>query len=598
MSSPEYITFLAHMRGESGDTRLLAGTRSRLYSNTGLDGNWRLLIGGLGGEVPADGVPETRWKHAQMGGITIFTNGMDQPYWWSWEKPADPTTGYSAELLDDFVAMDITTVRSIGAWRGFVFVGNVISEGAVYQNRVFWSDFNDPLSFVPGPESLAGYIDLGEDERVLAMAPLGAQFRVYTDKAIYNVDLVGGDEVFNFREVYRGPQVLRFENSLVNLGELHVYGGEDTLYVIGEFDRSPRILDWLYRACGAIYNGVSADYLGGVTTSSFPAFGPINRGACHLLVGGYDEAERMVWFSWAPDAETVPSKSLVLQMDIGKACLVESGFTSFVSHLPSYQANVRRWLADIGACLPQPLPGEGNPLPITFVPDTSLTCIRNTTEDYTLQPSPTGSLCAKMDANPSLEPDCTPCGNGYKFIMASSQDKCLKEYTPDVYARTYCTTDPNNRSGLAWTTTNHPTTVVNYADYGYTTLIQTDSQDMGTPNNKTISRVAVEYDAPDVPDINAALLHVDIGYGSQPHRLIWQTSNPRKIDRLSSQTESQMATDNIRPNRIATYQFFRTGSQVGFRLMIANSSRNPVIGGSSSLNEMSVSMRSSHGDYF
>jgi hypothetical protein len=182
--------------------------------------------------------------------------------------------------------------------------------------------------------------------------------------------------------------------------------------------------------------------------------------------------------------------------------------------------------------------------------------------------------------------------------MASSQDKCLKEYTPDVYARTYCTTDPNNRSGLAWTSTNHPTTVVNYADYGYTTLIQTDSQDMGTPNNKTISRIAVEYDAPDVPDINAALLHVDIGYGSQPHRLIWQTSNPRKIDRLSSQTESQMATDNIRPNRIATYQFFRTGSQVGFRLMIANSSRNPVIGGSSSLNEMSVSMRSSHGDYF
>ncbi|HSG19835.1 MAG TPA: hypothetical protein VLA31_03625, partial [Burkholderiaceae bacterium] len=512
-------------------------------------------------------------------------------------------------LLDDFVALDITTVRSVGAWRGFVFVGNVISEGEVYQNRIFWSDFNDPLSFVPGPESLAGYIDLGEDERVLAMAPLGAQFRVYTDKAIYNVDLVGGDEVFNFREVYRGPQVLRFENSLVNLGELHIYGGEDTIYVIGEFDRAPRILDWLYRASGAIYGGVSSDYLSGVTTSSFPAFGPINRGACHLLTGGYDEAERMVWFSWAPDAESVPSKSLVLQMDIGKACLVDSGFTAFVSHLPSYQANVRRWLADIGACPPDPLPGEGNPLPITFVLDNSLTCIRSTSEHLAfkkppeadieaLSVTPGASLCSKIDANPALEPDCTPCGNGYKFIMASSQDKCLKEYTPEANVRTYCTTDPNDRSGLAWTTTNHPTTVVTYGDYGYTTLLQTDAQDMGTPNNKTVSRALVEYDAPDVPDDNAAMLHFDVGYGSQPHRLIWQTSAPRKIDRLSSQTEGQMAANNIRPNRMATYQFFRSGSQIGFRLMIANASRNPVIGGSCSLNEMNVSIRSSHGDYF
>ena len=597
MSSPEYITFLAHMRGESGDTRLLAGTRSRLFCNTGLDGNWRLLLANSGGDVPVAGVPEIRWKHAQMGNIVIFTNGVDQPYWWSFEKPANDD-GMSAELVEDLVALDITSAQCVGAWRGFVFLGNTISEGIISQNRIYWSDFNDPLSFTPLPDSLAGYIDLGADERVLAMAPLGGQFRVYTDKAIYDVNLVGGDEVFNFREIYRGPQVLRFPNSLVNLGEAHIYGGEDTLYELQELDRSPRLVDWMYRASGAIYNGVSADYLGNIPSTTISAFGPINRSSCHLLVGGYDEAERILWYSWAADDEIVPTKSLVMQMDIGKACVVDSGFTGFCSHLPSYNVSVRRWLADMGICPPEPIAGEGNPLPHAYVPNPALTCVRNPTEDYRIPPTTGNSLCDALTLNPGLEPDCSPCGNGYKFVMASAQDKCLKEYDQSYYAREYCATPENLRSGLAWTTTNHPTTVAEYGEYGYVSIIQTDSMDMGTPTNKTVSRIVVEYDAPDVPDELAARLHADVGYGSQPRKLIWQGSTPRPIDRLSAETEAQMLANNIRPNRQASFQFFRTGAQVAYRLMIANAAKGAVKGGSSSLNEMNVSIRTSHGDYF
>jgi hypothetical protein len=562
-----------------------------------LDGNWRLLLANSGGEVPAAGTPEIRWKHAQMGNIIVFTNGVDQPYWWSFEKPANDD-GVSAELIEDLVALDISSVQCVGSWRGFVFLGNTIAEGVISQNRIYWSDFNDPLSFTPLPDSLAGYIDLGADERVLAMAPLGGQFRVYTDKAIYDVNLVGGDEVFNFREVYRGPQVLRFQNSLVNLGDTHIYGGEDTLYAIGELDRSPRLVDWMYRASGAIYNGVSADYLGGIPTQTLSAFGPINRSACHLLTGGYDEAERMLWFSWASDNDIVPTKSIAMQMDIGKACVVDSGFTAFCSHLPSYSVSVRRWLADMGICEPEPIAGEGNPLPQKYIQNTSLTCIRNPTEDANLPATNGNSVCDAVTDNPSLEPDCTPCGNGYKFIMASAQDKCLKEYDQNYYAREYCTTSEATRSGIQWTSTDHPTTVVDYSEYGYVSLIQTDSMDMSTPNNKTVSRIVVEYDAPDVPDELAAKLHADIGYGSQPRKLIWQGSSPRPIDRLSAESEAQMLANNIRPNKQASFQFFRTGAQLAYRLMVADAAKGPVKGGSTSLNEMNVSIRGSHGDYF
>ena len=609
----EYITFLANMRGEGGDTRLLAGTRSRLFSNTGLDGNWRVLYDKGGGVKPEPGVPETRWKFAQVGGIALFTNGTDFPVWWSHEGSADSAYGNAAQFVDDLVALDITVVRVVGAWRGFMFLGNTVTEGSVNVNRIYWSDFNDPLSFTPLPDSLAGYIDLGADERVLAMEPIGGQFRVYTDKAIYDVNLVGGDEVFNFREIYRGPSALRFQNSLVNLGSIHIYAGEDTIYALGELDRSPQRIDWLFKASGAIYDGVQPEYLGGVPTNTFSAYGKVNRKACHTVVGGYNEEDRQVWMSWCADNEIVPQRTLILQLDTQKACIVDAGFTAYCAHLPAYQVSVRRWLGDLGICDPKSADQldakEGNPFPTIYTEDQSLDYIRNSTENYLL-PSSSGSLCQLTDANPDLEPDCTPCANGYKFIMASAQDKCLKEYDADYYAREICVSLEANRTlpTSSWTSTDHPTTstcrtgannyYVEYEDRGYVTILQTDAQDMGGPTNKTINRIAVEYDAPDVVDSKAAKLHADVGYGAQPRQLIWQDSTPRPIDRLSTEAEAALIAANKRPNRMATFPFFRTGSQIGFRIMVADENKGPVVGGAVSLNEMSVGMRVSHGDYY
>lgn len=601
------------MSGETGDTRLLAGTRARLFCNTGLDGNWRVIYDKAGGVRPEPGVPETRWKSAQIGGISIFTNGVDAPIWWSHEGAEGDAQSESASQVEDLIALDITIAKVVGAWRGFMFLGNTVTEGTVNVNRVYWSDFNDPLSFTPLPDSLAGYIDLSADERVLAMEPIGGQFRVYTDKAIYDVNLVGGDAVFNFREVYRGPAALRFENSLINLGATHLYAGEDTIYVLNELDRSPQRIDWIFKASGAIYDGVRSEYLGGIPTTTISAYGPINRRACHAVVGGYNEQDRQVWMSWCADSEVVPQRSLVLQLDTQKACIVDSGFTAFTAHIPSYQVSVRRWLADIGACNPKTTPGslmakEGNPFPDPFF-QSSLAWIRNSTENPDI-PSSQDSLCLFSDQNPSVEPDCNPCSNGYKFIMASAQDKCLKEYDADFYAREICTTSEANRTFLptSWTSENHPTTTtsnaagtnyyVTYEDRGYVTILQTDSQDMGSANNKTIQRVAVEYDAPDVVDSKAAKLHVDIGYGAQPRQLIWQNSPARPIDRLSMEAEAALLAANKRPNRMATFPFFRTGSQIGFRVMVADANKGPVIGGAVSLNEMSIGMRTSHGDYY
>lgn len=596
VQTPEHITMLGTMRGDGGGTRLLAGTRSSIYCNTGLDANWRKLLFGKGGTTPQPGVPETRWKYVQVGAIAIFTNGLDHPYWWSYEKEPDSITGVSAELIDDLVAMDITSVGCLGAWNGVVFLGNCVTEGFTAKNRIYWSDFNDPLSFQPLPDSLAGYVDLNADEEVVAMEPIGGQFRVYTDKAIYDVNLVGGEEVFNFREIYRGPAAIRFRNSLVNIGDFHVYGGEDTLYVMGPLDRTPRTLDWMHRAAGAIFRGLPASLLDGIPESSIQSFGPINRRACHLLVGGYDEQNGVLWYSWAADEDIVPVHSLAMHIHLGTACIVDAGFTAMCSHLPSYTVSVRRWLADIGACRPYPVLKEGNPAPRVYVQNDSLLYIRNATEDAGLPVENGSSLCDLANDDPSIEPDCTPCGNGYKFIMAWSQDKCLKEFTRDYCARQRCDTPEASRSGLAWTEgamPSHPTTAAAYSEVGYVSIAQSDAQDFGTPANKTVLKAAVEVDVPDMPDTDPAHLHCDVGYGAQPRQISWSSSAPRRVDSL----RVLPGQSGIRANRFATYPFFRTGSQIAWRLMIADQNKGPVLGGLCSLNEMTVSVRQSHGDY-
>lgn len=591
MSTREYITMLNHTRGSGGATRLVAGTRSRIYYNTGEDSNWRIILDGKGGAAPDSPVPEVRWKCAQVGNITVFTNGVDRPYWFAFEQDRD------AEPVDDLIAMSITSARVISSWRGVMFLANTVTEGEIQQNRIYWSDFNDPLSWVPAPDSIASYVDLGADERVMAMAPLGGQFRVYTDKAIYDVNMVGGEEVFNFSEIYRGPLSIQFPNSLCVIGGMHIYAGEDSLYAMRESDRIPMRPDWLWRASGAIYNGLPQHLIEGVPSTSLTAFGKISRQYCHALVSGHDPSAGLTWFSWASteDFDGIPSHSLVLQVDQGRACYVDNGFTAFASHVPSYPMSTRAWLAMIGACKPTPLTKEGNPFS-DFVQDHSLTCVHDATETSTAELDD-ASLCVKL-SDEELYPDCKACGDGSVFVMADATDKCLKQYEPDFFGREVCTLSDGDSTGLAWTATDHPTTSGVYENQGYVSIAQTDSLDGGSPRDKTVLCAHVEYDSKDVPDNTAARLHFHVGYGSQPRSLVWDTGQAsRQIDRISASDSTEHKTNKTRPDAKATYQFFRTGSQLAFRLMIADSLGNKVTGGECRLNQMHVRIRQSHRDY-
>lgn len=599
MPTREYVTSLMDIKGQGGSHRIIAGTRTRLYSNTGDGGSWRLLKWDAASKPESD-LPKQRWRTAQLGNVVVATNYSDYPQSFTFDQPPNED-GQTATAIEDAIVLGLTQVRIVAEWKGFMFYANVIMEGETYKNRILWSDFNDPLSITPLPESAASYIDLPADEEILALAPIGSSFRVYTNRAIYDIRLIGGDDIFAAPEIYRGPHALAFENSLVNLGDSHLYATQADLVVMGEFDRWPKDSPWLTAAAGAIYKGLKADLIEGLESTGLQAFGPINRMYCHALCGGYDGDNKLIWLSWPTEQDTngVPSVSLAIQPDQAKACLVDKGFTAFCVHQPAYATSFRRWAADIGICHPLPTVAENDPLPAVFIPDFNLTCFRNATEDASY-PADTNSICEKLADYPNLEPSCSPCTPGSQLVMADAQDKSLKRYTHDTAVRERCVITDALSSALGWTLISHPSSVPEYVNDGYVTVIQGDARHHGTDLDKTIHGVSVDLDLENLDDPvgvdDRPHLHVEVGVGEQPHKMLWYGSTSMPLDHLSSTTNPAHKTAKTRPGSPFNYKFFRTGGRVAFRLVIANKDLGPTTGGIAAFNGSRLKLQGAQGE--
>src|SRR5262245_62667419 len=122
-------------------------------------------------------------------------------------------------------------------------------------------DFDIPLGWLPVGESASGYVDLGMTEKVLRMEPLAGSLKVYTDKAIYNVSLVGGDEMYRFVEVYRGPDALGFRYGLANCGDTHIYLTNTSMVEVQSLNHQPVRIDWMHQASGFFFYGLNGALL-------------------------------------------------------------------------------------------------------------------------------------------------------------------------------------------------------------------------------------------------------------------------------------------------------------------------------------------------
>ena len=582
----ESITLLKEAVSVGGRRNLIAGTKSRLYVLSQRDGNWRILADGLGGpNQPEDncGCSKRRFRTAQLGNFVLFTNDFDPVLIWRMDSGPKGCDLWSVEYVAELLAFGITKAKAIAAWEGFVFIGNVQVAGEQQVSRVFWSDLNNPRAWAPGGGSLSGFFDIGLGEAIVEIASIGGQLRIYTkrgdEKAIYNVALVGGDEIFNFREIYRGPDGIEYENSLVNTGRSHLWFSSSGIMVIGEYDRVPHRFEWIYKADGVFYNGLPGTWV--EDFDGLDGFGPVNKEACDNVVGGYNSELKQVWFSWPTDDNECANVSLMLNPVYETASLVNHGFSAFAVFRPDYALTLRAFLAEFGGCDPDDfvMPKEGDP---SDVDQGYLAAyIVNEAEDPDA-PAHAQSICAAL-ANTTLEDLCESCDADSFFVMADASDKTLKEFTPRQYYRERYVDE-----GVVY---ECPTTTPGqYVNDGYYSMMQSDAKDEDKKTEKLVNKAVVDFIAEE--QTTPSKLYFNLAYGYQPDCLQWDLSaKPQKLECLTGKSDRQHAIARTRASRLPSFKVYRKGVYLAWRFYVKGT------GGASCFNGVTWTVRPATGDW-
>ena len=549
----ESITLLQSIPSPTGARRLLAGTKTRLYVNDDHSGNWRIIGDGYGGCFQDDEdciCAPTRFKAATLGDLTVFTNNVDPVQVWQFDRAVDGCDQRAAQPMLELLEVGISTAELVIEFKGFVLIANVVQDGIRIKNRIFWSDFNDGAAWIPGGESLAGFTDLGASEEILNWATIGGKLRIYTNKAIYDGQLVGDSQlsqaglVFAFTEVYRGTALPVYRNTLVKAGAQHYFMGESTIYRMAEYDTAPTEFQWIRFASGAVFDGIPSRWVEGA--GDLFDTEPINPEMCDNAVAGYREKDGSVWFSYPITEGKCPFATLILWPDQAKATIVDHGFTAFCQHVPSTRQSWRDFLADAGICEATLEEKEGEPCPADFN-STGYTCLWNATEDASLPMD--GNAAFSAFCGICLEDLCRSCETDVKFVMASSTDGCLKEFSEDHFYRERLT---------AVTAATFPeVSVPTYVHDGYVSLIRADANSLKSSKTKIARKIRVAYTA--ATQFPAATLHCDVFGGEDPGCLQIEEGEERAMECVA-------ADDHFRPDSYLHYGFYTTGVFLAWQL--------------------------------
>lgn len=531
-ASRQFITSMINMATEDGASRLIVGTRGRLYVDTG-DGNWQMVLAitSLCGDGSAEetAVPYGRFLVDVIGNM-LFAAHTEAGFWtWAPGNPfyQDEHGVYaSAEPVDDLIALDISQARAVCASNGFILVGNYVESGVRKSGSIIISDFNGPRRFVPGGNGLSIVVSLGDEQEILAIKRLGDGVRVLTSTSIWVGAMVGGDEVWRFirLEDVSPADSLAYPFSVVNTGGELVYIGHDAILVLDKNDPVPRRIAWLQDAASAAFDGVQEGFLDGVEEGlGMPARCPIRREVPWMAISVFDATRRIVMFFWPSEGSDVPDTGLAIDMTTAASCVLDFGATAGCPVKPVWRTTWRRFLSGEGLCDPAPDINEGEPLPIEYNPSTA---------EYLVHPLELTGMFPALDLRDvDLEEDapnswyvlatsqgrccngCPPVSADMQTVLASPVDKCLKVIAEGYFGREVVSntvsptwadegaedgkvaSEQTPPEGSEWPP-NHPTTVLSEGDvavthYGW--MWASDASDFGTIRYKSIQDIAVSY---------------------------------------------------------------------------------------------------------
>lgn len=464
----------------------------------------------------------------------------------------DSPKSWSAQYVQDLVTLNITAAAVIVAYGGFMLIGNVIADATPTPSRLYWSDLDNPTSWFPGTNSAAGYYDFGNGETIIAARPLGGRLRVYTDQAIYDGVTTTAGPVFVFTELYRGKATPKFPHGFVDTGKAHFFMTEDSIYSMNPYDRSPNRLPWLYLASGAIYKGLDATLLNSAPSGVNP-FGAINKSQCLFPCGGYDENKLAIWFSWPSGSNTCNDTTLILWPEYSKAAILDHGFTAFTSHRPDFRLNLRDFLGMFNICDPSALINVKEEATCQgSITPTAYDYLYNSTEDASMDMDPDSAIAAMCGY--CLDDLCSTCDSNFRFLMASAQDKTIKQFEPDMQIREMFT-------GV--TPQAYPISDIGcYTDFGYVSFMQGDYSQFGLRQEKLVQSANLSVTAPvqDPP----GNLYFQVGSSNQPNQMDWWDDDPWPLEGL----DGGAASGSVRAGQFPAYRFHVVGAWISWRFWV------------------------------
>lgn len=563
------ITFLFEAISTRKTRKLLAGTGKALYALNNGTGNWKVLTSSMGS-------PETRWRATMLRDTVFFTNNSDPMVYWQFDQGITEGTASVAEVDDLRDTVKISKVGTIVTFKEHVFLMNVVENGTVRSNRVYWCDYQHPLSWVPGEDSTAGNFDLDDGETILSAAPMGNRLLIYTTRGIWECVVSGTDSVFAFNKRYEpdktGASCLYYPNTLVSIGNGHWYMGTDGIYQYNLFQDAPQRIQWVHAASGVMFSNI--DHVN-----------------CQLPVAAYDHTHKELFFFYAKTGESLPSAGLVLNLenphayDLDYGCSAVAGYTLnepvqiardfLLDRCICSEADFGTYFGGLdqegGFCTAQETANCPTP-PQSIYSKTSLTLEAGiATEDYTRDTADADSLCAQL-AGITLSQLCESeqredeCNSGFRFVAASSTDFCLKEFSVNHY-REECT----NKAGCG-----------TYQKRGYKSLLRSGAISAGDfENDKQIDDFALEADA--LPSVVPGQFTLRVGMQKQavdPNDdtcgIVWDDQDPQEIQCLSGATAAQHKTANTIPDMPYSWPLYYIGRYLYFELGIENSKASPI----------------------
>jgi hypothetical protein len=300
-----------------------------------------------------------------------------------------------------------------------------------------------------------------------------------------------------------------------------------------------------------------------------------------IPISGYNPRTKELFFSWRSDRDTStdcgpePDRTIVFNIEYGHASYMDHGFTAMVNYQSYNQMSFRDFMIEAIAGDQSICPCDdslsdtmqGSPY-VTGAASSQFSSLWNAAEDTGEDMDEDTSLCHGLGSK-RFEDFCEDGTEGSIFVVASSSDKCLKQYETEYFKR-----DLYNVSTEV------------YSSSIYDSILESGAIHFETDDEKMLQRITLEYSGVSSDVVTAAM---KFGKANQPDLLLSGSSHTtltgvELLNYQSSAATSDIDGNLISPDDKAYFNNYTRGRYLGYQLKLTGA-------GSATLSRLTLSTR-------